>query len=116
MGAPELSLTYSGTGSSRHVYAQLVDDTTGLVIGSVVTPILVTLDGRTHTVTLPLEPVAHTMYPGQTVTLQLVASSGLYETIIPSLGELTVSSMRLTLPTADAKALSSSSAAHLRAD
>jgi len=56
------------------------------------------------------------MYPGQTVTLQLVASSGLYETIIPSLGELTVSSMRLTLPTADAKALSSSSAAHLRAD
>ena len=113
VGAPELTLTYSGTGSSRHVYAQLVDDTTGLVMGSVVTPIPVTLDGNTHTVTVPLEPVAHTLRPGQTVTLQLVASAGLYERFIPSLGELIVSSMQLTLPTADAKALSSSSAVHL---
>jgi ABC-2 type transport system ATP-binding protein len=79
VGAPELTLTYSGTGSSRHVYAQLVDDTTGFVLGSVVTPIPVTLDGHTHTVTVPLEPVAHTLRPGQTVTLQLVASAGLYE-------------------------------------
>ena len=31
VGAPELEFTYSGTGSSRYVYAQLVDDTTGLV-------------------------------------------------------------------------------------
>ena len=46
MGAPELTLTYSGTGSSRHVYAQLVDDTTGLVLGNIVTPIPVTLDGQ----------------------------------------------------------------------
>ena len=50
MGAPELTLTYSGTGSSRHVYAQLVDDTTGLVLGNAVTPVPVTLDGQTHTV------------------------------------------------------------------
>ena len=115
VGAPLLTLTYSGTGSSRHVYAQLVDDTTGLVLGSVVTPIPVTLDGRTHTVTIPLEPVAHTLRPGQTVTLQLVASAGLYERIIPSLGELIVSSMQLTLPTADTKALSPPSAVHLTA-
>ena len=38
VGAPELTLTYSGTGSSRHVYAQLVDDTTGLVLGNAVDP------------------------------------------------------------------------------
>ena len=50
VGAPELTLTYSGTGSSRHVYAQLVDDTTGLVLGNIVTPIPVTLDGHAHTV------------------------------------------------------------------
>ena len=109
VGAPELTLTYSGAGSSRHVYAQLVDDSTGLVMGSLVTPVPVTLDGHPRTVTVALEPVAHTLFPGQTVTLQLVASSGLYEKIIPSLGELTVSSMRLTLPTADERALSSSS-------
>ena len=113
VGAPELTLTYSGTGSSRHVYAQLVDDTTGLVLGNIVTPIPVTLDGHTHTVSLSLEPVAHTLRPGQTVTLQLVASAGLYERVIPSLGVLNVSSMQLTLPTADAAAISSPSAAQL---
>ena len=109
VGAPKFTLTYSGTGSSRHVYAQLVDDTTGLVLGSIVTPIPVTLDGQTHTVTVPLEPVAHTLAPGKTVTLQLVASAGLYERIVPSLGVLNLSSMQLTLPTADAAAVSSSS-------
>ena len=93
VGAPELTLTYSGTGSSRHVYAQLVDDTTGLVLGNIVTPIPVTLDGHPHTVSLSLEPVAHTLRPGQTVTLQLVSSAGLYERVIPSLGVLNVSSM-----------------------
>jgi ABC-2 type transport system ATP-binding protein len=29
VGAPKLTLTYSGIGTSRHVYAQLVDDTFG---------------------------------------------------------------------------------------
>lgn len=106
VGAPELTLTYSGTGFSRHVYAQLVDDTTGAVLGYVPTPIPVTLDGQTHTVTIPLEQVTHTLRPGQTVTLQLVSSAGLYEKLLPSVGVLTVSSMQLSLPTADATALS----------
>jgi ABC-2 type transport system ATP-binding protein len=110
VGAPELTLTYSGAGSSRHVYAQLVDDTTGLVLGGIATPIPVTLDGRTHTVTIPLEPVAHTLAPGQTVTLQLVASAALY-TIVTSPGVLNVSNMQLALPTADPAAVTSSSAA-----
>jgi ABC-2 type transport system ATP-binding protein len=101
VGAPELTMTYSGTGSSTHVYAQLVDDRTGLVLGSLATPIPVTLDGNSHTITVPLEPVAHTLRPGESVTLQLVAAAGLYEKINPSLGVLNVSSMQLTLPTAD---------------
>ena len=101
VGAPELTLTYSGTGSSRHVYAQLVDDSTGLVLGYIATPIPVTLDGTTRTVTVDLEPVAHTLRPGESVTLQLVASAGLYERINPALGVLNVSSMQLTLPTAN---------------
>ena len=105
VGAPELEFTYNGTGSSRYVYAQLVDDTTGLVLGNQVTPIRVTLDGATHTVTVPLEQVAHTLRPGQTVTLQLVASAVTYQALWAS-GTLTVSSMRLTLPTADTSAIS----------
>ncbi len=100
VGAPQLTLTYSGTGQATHVYAQLVDDNTGLVLGNQVTPIPVTLDGQTHTISEPLQMVAETLSPGQSVTLQLVASAADYETIT-SLGQLEVSSMSLSLPTAD---------------
>lgn len=115
VGAPELTLTYSGTSTARHVYAQLVDDTTGLVLGGIVTPIPVTLDGQVRTVTVALEPVAHTLAPGKTVTLQLVSSAGLYETIVPSLGVLKVSRMQIALPTVDAAAMSSPSVPRLEA-
>ncbi len=100
VGAPQLTLTYSGTGISRFVYAQLIDDSTGLVLGNQVTPIPVTLNGQTQTITEPLNMVAATLNPGQRVTLQLVATSADFETI-SSLGQITVSSMTLTLPTAD---------------
>jgi ABC-2 type transport system ATP-binding protein len=92
------------------VYAQLVDDTTGLVLGNHVTPIPVTLDGATHTVKIPLEMVAHTLAPTETVTLQLVASAVEYQALWSS-GELNVSSIRLTLPTANAAAITQTSAA-----
>ncbi|WP_235009606.1 CocE/NonD family hydrolase [Mycobacterium sp. 3519A] len=105
VGAPKLSFSYSGTGTSTHVYAQLVDNQTGLVLSYLATPIPVTLDGATHTVDLPLEPVSYTMRPGDSVTLQLVGSAGLYATVIPSGGVLNVSNMKLTLPTADPSAV-----------
>jgi ABC-2 type transport system ATP-binding protein len=101
VGAPTLEFEYSGTGTSRHVYAQLVDDSTGLVLGNQVTPIPVTLDGETHTAKVPLEMVAHTLAPGQTVTLQIVASAVEYQALWTS-GRLNVTSIKLTLPTADA--------------
>jgi ABC-2 type transport system ATP-binding protein len=110
VGAPQLEFTYSGTGTSKHVYAQLVDDTTGLVLGNQVTPIPVTLDGETHTANIPLEMVAHTLAPGETVTLQIVASATTYQALRGS-GELNVSSIKLTLPTADASAVTPSAAA-----
>ena len=112
VGAPELEFTYSGTGASRHVYAQLVDDTTGLVLGNQVTPIPVTLDGEKHTVKIPLEMVAHTLGPGETVTLQLVASAVEYQALWSS-GVLNVSSMKLSLPTADAAAISTATTAEM---
>ena len=101
VGAPQLEFTYSGTGSSTQVYAQLIDDTTGLVLGNHVTPIAVTLDGEEHVAKVPLEMVAHTLAPGETVTLQIVASAITYQPLNVS-GQLNVSSIKLTLPTADA--------------
>jgi ABC-2 type transport system ATP-binding protein len=108
VGAPQLSLTYSGTGVSRFVYAQLVDDTTGQVLGNQVTPIPVTLNGQTQTITTPLNMVAATLQPGQSVTLQLVASSADFATVL-ALGALTVSSMTLSLPTADPSTVATTS-------
>ena len=108
VGAPQLTLVYSGTGVSRFVYAQLVDDATGEVLGNQVTPIPVTLDGKPQTITTPLNLVAATLQPGQTVTLQLVASSADFATI-RALGALTVSSMTLSLPTADPSAVATTS-------
>ncbi|AQT79949.1 X-Pro dipeptidyl-peptidase [Mycolicibacterium litorale] len=100
VGAPRLTFTYSGTGIGDHLYAQLVDDSTGQVLGNQVTPILVTLDGTERTVSVPLEMVAQTLNPGQKVTLQLFGSSAAYRAV-GALGALTVSNMQLTLPTVD---------------
>jgi ABC-2 type transport system ATP-binding protein len=101
VGTPQLSLTYSGVGIGNHIYAQLVDDATGQVLGNQTTPIPVILDGQTHTIdNFALEQVAATLQPGQKVTLQLVASTVNYETLW-TLGTLNVSGVSLTLPTID---------------
>ena len=75
VGAPKLTFTYSGTGSSSHVYAQLVDNTTGLVLGNQVTPIAVTLAGARHEAVVDLEPVAHTLAPAECVDDQADAAN-----------------------------------------
>jgi ABC-2 type transport system ATP-binding protein len=100
VGAPKLTFTYSGVGTGRHVYAQLVDDTTGLVLGNLVTPVSVTLDGQTRVAEVDMEQVAQTLRPGETLTLQIVSSAVPYQTF-SSLGALTISNVQLTLPTAD---------------
>jgi ABC-2 type transport system ATP-binding protein len=106
VGAPQLTVRYSGTGSGTHVYAQLLDTTTGLVLGNQVTPIPVTLDGQPHTVSIPLQPVAHTMQPGQTVSLQLFAWAAEYAGK-PSLGQFAVSDISISLPTVSSPTVSS---------
>lgn len=98
VGAPELTLTYSGDGNAEHVYAQIVDDQTGLVLGNHATPIPVVLDGETRTVTFSMEQVAHTLAPGQSITVQIVTSSAKFLNFY-SWGAITVESMSVNLPT-----------------
>ena len=102
VGAPELTITYSGLGTSRHIYGQLVDETTGLVLGNLVTPIPVTLDGRTHTVSIDLEQIAYTMAPDSQLKLQLVGSATPYENLL-QLGFINVEAVELALPTVAAE-------------
>ena len=101
-GAPELTISYSGTvpdgDRPTRVFAQLVDDATGFVLGNQITPIEVTLDGQTHTTTVPLEIVAHAATAGQHLTLQLVATTVAYAQ--PRVGgSITFDQISISLPT-----------------
>ena len=80
VGVPRLAIDYSGnaTDPDARVFAQLVDDDTGIVLGNQVTPIPLRLDGKRRTVRRPLEAVAHTLRPGSGVTLQITASATNY--------------------------------------
>ena len=103
VGAPQLQLTYDGTVPAgvrpTRVFAQLVDESTGLVLGNQITPIDVTLDGHTHTTSVPLEMVAYTGQPHADVELQLVATTVAYAT--PRLGgSVDFTRIHISLPVA----------------
>ncbi len=107
VGAPELRMTYSGAeptgaggtaGRPTRVFAQLVDTASGLVVGNQITPVPLTLDGRTHSVEVPLEIVAQRVDPDSSLELQLVATTTLYG--LPRLGgSVELSDVSVHLPT-----------------
>ena len=97
--APQLSFTYQGIGTTRSVYAQLVDNATGRVVGNLVTPVSVTLDGRQHTVDIPMEYIAYSSDdPADTLTLQITSSATAYENFT-SFGVINVSNINLNIAT-----------------
>jgi ABC-2 type transport system ATP-binding protein len=101
-GAPKVTLTYSGVAANpdSRVFAQVVDDASAKVLGNQVTPIPVTLDGASHTVTRPLEGVSAETKPGESMTVQIVASTTAYDVQRPG-GAVTLSSVHVELPTVD---------------
>ena len=56
----------------------MVDEARGVVVGNQATPIPVTLDGRPHTLTRPLEAIAASAPKGAKYTLQLTGGTLLY--------------------------------------
>ena len=99
-GEPTLTLTYSGTGVGTHVFAQLVDEARGVVVGNQATPIPVTLDGQSHTITRPLEAIASA---GGRYTLQVAGGTMLYGPVRGA-AAITFSKIALSLPTVGADA------------
>jgi ABC-2 type transport system ATP-binding protein len=98
-GAPTLSFTYTGLGTSRFLFAQLVDESTGLVVGNINTPVPVTLDGREHDVELPLEYIAYTAYDSaDSLTLQITSSATSFWNFT-SFGVANISDIKLLVPT-----------------
>ena len=103
VGAPKLTFTYTGTSppgeQPTRVFAQLVDDTNGLVLGNQITPIQVTLDGQPHDASTSLEIVSFAPQPGSHLTLQLVATTVAYAT--PRLGgSIRFTTIHVELPVA----------------
>ncbi len=103
LGAPKLTITYSGTAPTgvrpTRVFAQLVDPATGLVLGNQITPIPVELDGKLHTTSIPLEMVVFSATRGATLTLQLTTSTAAYAQ--PRLGgRVKFTTIDVSLPTA----------------
>ncbi|WP_144418386.1 CocE/NonD family hydrolase [Mycobacterium sp. EPa45] len=101
VGAPTVSFQYQGLGTSRFVYAQLVDNKTGLVVGNLVTPVAVTLDGGIHTASVNMENIVYNVVdPGDDLTLQITSSATAYERFT-AFGVINISDIGLTLPTAN---------------
>jgi ABC-2 type transport system ATP-binding protein len=73
------------------------------VVGNLVTPIPVTLDGKSHTITVQdpamLAAIAYTMDPNSALELQLVGSATPCLNLTP-VGVINVSDVTLALPTA----------------
>ena len=102
VGAPSLQLTYSGTvpdgPQPEAVFAQLVDMSTQKVVGQQITPVALQLDGKEHSLKVDLEMVAVAAKAGQSLTLQLVATTSAYAT--PRLGgSVEFSRITISLPT-----------------
>jgi ABC-2 type transport system ATP-binding protein len=96
VGAPQVSFTYRGLGTGGAVYAQLVDDATGLVVGNNVTAIPVTLDGRERTVSVALNDIAYTVGAGDSLTLQIVSWSSIF--VNAAIGLVDISDIEVDLP------------------
>ena len=84
------------------MYAQLVDETSGLVLGNIVTPVPVTLDGREHTVSIDLNDIVYAVTDPDTdnLTLQITSSATNFENFT-SFGVINIGDIRLDVPIHD---------------
>jgi len=85
IGAPHVTLTERSAGAAEdglsrlNLFLQVVDETDGVVVGNQVTPVALRADGRDHTYSLSLEPIAYTIEPGHRLALQIASTAAGYE-------------------------------------
>lgn len=102
VGAPTVSFTYRGLGTSGAVFAQVVDKTTGEVLGSVVAPVPVQLDGFKHTVSIDIGEISYTAGAGDSLEVQITSSALAF--LNASVGLINISDVIVTLPNRSAVA------------
>jgi len=106
-----MTLDYSGQApqADARIYAQIVDTTKNQVVGPVVTPIPVVLDGNKHSLTIPIEAIALTVGPADKYALQLTDGSNLYFAQRQA-GLLSFDRIALSIPTVSAAAAKANTA------
>ncbi len=102
IGQPKVRITYSGTAEPKKtvVYAQVVDRDRNLVLGNLVTPIPLKLDGEERTVERPLEAIAARSGEDSSYAVQIVAGSNIYD-LQRSSGLADFEQIRAKLPVGD---------------
>jgi ABC-2 type transport system ATP-binding protein len=105
VGAPKVTFDYQGIGTTRAVYAQVVNNATGQVLGNVVTPLPVTLDGKQHTLTMDLSDIVYTYDPKAIggLTVQITSSASAFENFT-SFGLMNISNVKVAMPNRDPNA------------
>lgn len=101
-GAPQLTLTYRGWArqGTTHVYAQIIDRSrSSVVLGNQVTPVPLILDGRTQTLTVPLEEVSWRVTPATRLVLQVTPATSVYA--LPKATALTSFTATVSVPTVE---------------
>jgi len=71
VGRPTISFTYTGSGTARAVFARVIDSATGKVLNPAATPIPVTLDGSTRTVSVPLRDIVFSAGAGSNLVVEI---------------------------------------------
>jgi ABC-2 type transport system ATP-binding protein len=101
VGEPKLTIAYSGLANQTSVllYAQIVDNKRHIVVGNVVTPFRVVLDGLTHTASVSLEDIAASVASDSSYTLEIVPYTAVYGPQRAA-GEITMSRIDVSLPMA----------------
>lgn len=95
VGAPVLTFTYRGTGTAQAIYVD-VTDATSKAFRPPPTLVPVTLDGKEHTVSVPLNDIAYTAQPNSALTVTLHGYS--QGTAVNESGKVTVSDIEVNLP------------------
>jgi ABC-2 type transport system ATP-binding protein len=85
IGAPRVSVSWTGVGTGTDallkapLFFQLVNTTTGEVLGNQITPHVFITDGLPRSTSFTIEPVAYRVSAGDQIALQVVSSSANYE-------------------------------------
>ena len=96
VGAPALTVTYKGTGTSRALFARIIDTSTGSSFGAAPTPVPIVLDGKSHTVSVALSDMAYTAGVDPGLSLRLSTASAAF--VQQTSGRIRITSITISCP------------------